>query len=86
LNSYSSILSFSAKIGILGINGSGKSTLLKILAGTDSDYDGAVKIFPGIKVGYLSQEPELDEDLNVEENILLGIEDKLDILDRYEEV
>lgn len=76
----------SAKIGILGINGSGKTSLLRIIAGEDEEYEGEIKFSSNIRVGYLSQEPDLDEDLTVEENILEGIEEKLDILDRHASV
>jgi len=77
---------YGAKIGILGINGSGKSSLLKIIAGEDDDYEGTVRFAPGLKVGYLAQEPDLDEDLTVEENILEGVEEQIEILDRFEEL
>src|SRR4051794_37060422 len=56
-----------AKIGVLGLNGSGKSTLLKIMAGTDDNYDGEVVRMPGIKVGYLEQEPVLPKGASVRE-------------------
>mmetsp|Transcript_38199 Transcript_38199/g.65515 ORF Transcript_38199/g.65515 Transcript_38199/m.65515 type:complete len:621 (-) Transcript_38199:29-1891(-) len=75
-----------SKIGILGINGSGKTSLLRIIAGEDDEYEGEVQFAPNIRVGYLSQEPELDEDLTVYENILEGIDDKLDILDDHDEL
>ena len=54
-----------AKIGVLGGNGAGKSTLLKIMAGLDTDYNGEAKLAEGIKIGYLAQEPELNNELNV---------------------
>jgi len=66
-----------AKIGILGMNGAGKSSLMKILAGIDDDFDGEVDYERGIRVGYLAQEPYLDETKNVRENILDGVADKL---------
>eukprot|EP01125_Pyxidicula_operculata_P010712 TRINITY_DN3528_c0_g1_i2.p1 TRINITY_DN3528_c0_g1~~TRINITY_DN3528_c0_g1_i2.p1 ORF type:complete len:535 (-),score=144.06 TRINITY_DN3528_c0_g1_i2:97-1701(-) len=75
-----------AKIGILGMNGAGKSCFMKILAGEDDDYDGDVTFAKGIKVGYLAQEPALDEDKNVRENILDGIGDEITTLDRYYEL
>lgn len=75
-----------SKIGILGINGSGKTSLLRIIAGEDDDYDGEIKFNSNVRVGYLPQEPDLDEDLTVEENILEGIEEKLEILDVNAEV
>ena len=58
-----------AKIGVLGLNGSGKSTLLKIMAGLDTDIEGEARPQPGIKIGYLSQEPQLDESKDVRGNI-----------------
>ena len=60
--------------------------MLRIIAGEDDEYEGEVQFAPNIRVGYLSQEPELDEDLTVYENILEGIDDKLDILDDHDEV
>jgi ATP-binding cassette ChvD family protein len=75
-----------AKIGILGPNGSGKSTLLKIMAGTDTDYTGEAWAAEGAKVGYLPQEPKLDETKTVFENVMLGVADKQAILDRYNEL
>ena len=62
-----------AKIGVLGINGSGKSTLLRIMAGIDKEFDGEARPQPGIKIGYLPQEPELDENKNVRENVEEGV-------------
>jgi energy-dependent translational throttle protein EttA len=70
----------------VGINGSGKSTFMKIIAGEDDDYDGEINIPSTYKVGYLHQEPELDHDKNVRDNVLEGIEDKLEMLDEYEQV
>ena len=61
---------YGAKIGILGVNGSGKSTLLKIMAGLDNDYIGEAWASKGMRIGYLSQEPELDNNQSVKENIL----------------
>jgi ATP-binding cassette ChvD family protein len=75
-----------AKIGILGPNGSGKSTLLKIMAGVDTDYTGEAWAAEGAKVGYLPQEPHLDESKTVFENVMLGVADKQAILDRYNEL
>ncbi|BDA85626.1 energy-dependent translational throttle protein EttA [Aureimonas sp. SA4125] len=75
-----------AKIGILGPNGSGKSTLLKIMAGTDTDYTGEAWAAEGAKVGYLPQEPHLDETKTVFENVMLGVAEKQAILDRYNEL
>src|SRR5262252_2111826 len=62
-----------AKIGVLGLNGSGKSSLLKIMAGADDNYDGEVVRMPGIKVGYLEQEPALDKSKTVREAIEQGL-------------
>ncbi len=75
-----------AKIGVLGPNGSGKSTLLKIMAGIDTDFTGEAWVAEGAKVGYLAQEPELDPDLNVLGNVMTGVKEKKDIVDRYNEL
>jgi ATP-binding cassette ChvD family protein len=75
-----------AKIGILGPNGAGKSTLLKIMAGEDKDYTGEAWAAEGATVGYLPQEPHLDESKTVFENVMLGVADKQAILDRYNEL
>ncbi len=72
-----------AKIGILGANGAGKSTLMKILAGVDTAFDGEVYLEPGIKVGYLAQEPALDDGETVAENIAVGVKAVQDDLDEY---
>ena len=72
-----------AKIGILGPNGSGKSTLLRIMAGTDKDFTGEAWAAEGATVGYLPQEPHLDETKTVFENVMEGVADKQAILDRY---
>ena len=71
------------KIGVVGVIGSGKSTLLKIMAGLDKDFTGEAWAAAGAKVGYLPQEPKLDETLTVRENVMLGVKPKKDILDRY---
>jgi ATP-binding cassette ChvD family protein len=71
------------KIGVVGVNGSGKSTLLKIMAGLDKDFTGEAWAAAGAKVGYLPQEPKLDETLTVRENVMLGVKPKKDILVRY---
>jgi ATP-binding cassette ChvD family protein len=71
------------KIGVVGVNGSGKSTLLKIMAGLDKDFTGEAWAADGAKVGYLPQEPKLDETLTVRENVMLGVKQKKDVLDRY---
>ena len=75
-----------AKIGVLGSNGAGKSTLLKIMAGLDKEFSGEAWSAENIKVGYLAQEPILDKDLNVFDNIMLGISDVKDTLKEFEEV
>ena len=75
-----------AKIGVLGINGSGKSTLLRIMAGTDTEYTGEGWVAEGARVGYLPQEPQLDESLDVRGNVMLGVAEKKAILDRYNEL
>ncbi|CUI00284.1 energy-dependent translational throttle protein EttA [Leisingera aquaemixtae] len=74
------------KIGVVGVNGAGKSTLMKIMAGLDKDYTGEAWAAEGAKVGYLPQEPKLDESLTVRENVMLGVKAKKDILDRYNEL
>jgi len=75
-----------AKIGILGPNGSGKSTLLKIMSGEDKEFTGEAWAAEGATVGYLPQEPHLDETKTVFENVMLGVSDKQAILDRYNEL
>ena len=72
-----------AKIGIVGINGSGKSTFLKILSEIDQDFGGEIIKAEGIKVGYLSQEPELDNSKNVIDNVSAGAKEKIDLLKKY---
>ena len=74
------------KIGVVGVNGSGKSTLMKIMAGLDTDFTGEAWVAEGAKVGYLPQEPQLDETLSVRENVMLGVAPKKAILDRYNEL
>ncbi|MBE0560910.1 MAG: energy-dependent translational throttle protein EttA [Ochrobactrum anthropi] len=75
-----------AKIGVLGPNGSGKSTLLKIMAGVDTEFQGEAWADKGARVGYLSQEPELDPALNVLGNVMTGVKEKKAIVDRYNEL
>ena len=70
-----------AKIGVLGGNGAGKSTLLKIMAGIDKEYNGEAKLADGIKVGYLPQEPELNDCLNVYENVMEGMAEAKKLVD-----
>ena len=75
-----------AKIGVLGVNGSGKSTLLKIMAGIDKEFVGEGWVADGARVGYLAQEPPLDENLDVRGNVMLGVAPQQAILDRYNEL
>ncbi len=75
-----------AKIGVLGLNGAGKSTLLRIMAGVDQEYDGEARPMPGIKIGYLPQEPQLDPDKTVREVVEEGVADTVALLKRFEEV
>ena len=74
------------KIGVVGVNGAGKSTLMKIMAGMDKDFTGEAWAAEGAKVGYLPQEPKLDETLNVRENVMLAVADKQAILAEYNEL
>ncbi len=74
------------KIGVVGVNGAGKSTLMKIMAGMDKDFTGEAWAAEGAKVGYLPQEPQLDETLNVRDNIMLGVAEKKAKLDKYNEL
>ena len=74
------------KIGVVGVNGSGKSTLLRIMAGRDKDFQGEAWAAEGVRVGYLEQEPKLDETKTVRENVMEGVAAKKAILDRYNEV
>ncbi|MGB1815237.1 MAG: energy-dependent translational throttle protein EttA, partial [Rubripirellula sp.] len=75
-----------AKIGVLGPNGAGKSTLLRIMAGQDTDFDGVARLGNGFTVGYLEQEPPLDETKTVFENVQLAVAERQAILDRYNEI
>jgi len=77
---------YGAKIGVLGLNGAGKSTLLKIIAGVDKSFQGEVVFAPGYSVGYLPQEPELDDNLTVKDVVSQGVQEVVDILKEYEEV
>jgi len=77
---------YGAKIGILGLNGSGKSTLLRIIAGVDKNYQGDVVFSPGYKVGYLEQEPLLDENKTVLEIVKEGVSETVAILDEYNKI
>jgi ATP-binding cassette ChvD family protein len=75
-----------AKIGVLGINGSGKSTLLRVMAGLDTEFIGEAWVADGARVGYLPQEPQLDDTKTVRENVMLGVAAGRAILDRYNEL
>jgi sulfate-transporting ATPase len=75
-----------AKIGVLGLNGSGKSTLLRIMAGIDTEIEGEARPQPGINIGFLSQEPQLDESLDVRGNVEQGVAETKALVDRYNEV
>lgn len=75
-----------AKIGVLGGNGAGKSTLLKIMAGLDKDYNGEALLADGIKVGYLPQEPELNDKLNVYENVMEGMSEAKKLVDDFNNI
>ena len=72
-----------AKIGVLGLNGSGKSTLLRIMAGLDKDFNGEARPQPDIKIGFLPQEPVLDESCDVRGNVQQGIKDTIDLVDAF---
>ncbi|WP_444463250.1 energy-dependent translational throttle protein EttA [Rhodobacter capsulatus] len=74
------------KIGVVGVNGAGKSTLLRIMAGIDKDFQGEAWAAKGAKVGYLSQEPQLDETLSVRENVMLGVAEKTAKIARYNDL
>jgi len=75
-----------AKIGVLGVNGSGKSTLLRIMAGLDSEFTGEAWAAEGARIGYLPQEPQLDPEKTVRENVMLGVAPQKAVLDRYNEL
>ena len=77
---------YGAKIGIIGLNGAGKSTLMKIIAGIDNDYQGEVVFAPGYTVGYLPQDPHLDDDKTVKEIVQEGVQNVVDALAEYEEI
>ncbi len=77
---------YGAKIGIIGLNGSGKSTLLKIIAGLDKSYQGEVHFSDGFKVGYLEQEPKLDDSKTVIDIVKEGMQESVDVLNEYNEI
>ncbi|MDH3977974.1 MAG: energy-dependent translational throttle protein EttA [Gammaproteobacteria bacterium] len=75
-----------AKIGVLGLNGAGKSSLLRIMAGVDQEFDGEARPQPGIKIGYLPQEPELDQNKSVREIVEEGVGETLDLVKAFNEI
>ena len=75
-----------AKIGVLGLNGSGKSSLLRIMAGEDQDFDGEAVPMPGIRIGYLPQEPQLDADLTVREAVEQGMGEVMEAKRKLDEI
>ena len=75
-----------AKIGVLGLNGAGKSTVLRIMAGVDQEFDGEARPQPGIRIGYLPQEPQLPEDESVREVVMQGVGEIRDLLKRFDEI
>ncbi len=77
---------YGAKIGVLGLNGSGKSSLLKILAGVDQEYNGKITLSQGFTVGYLEQEPDLDESLTVRQIVEEGVQETVDLLAEFEAI
>src|SRR5215813_2474833 len=77
---------YGAKIGVLGLNGSGKSSLLRIIAGVDNEYQGEVALSPGYSVGFLEQEPKLDETKTVREIAEEGVQEVVDLLKAFDEI
>ena len=77
---------YGAKIGVLGLNGSGKSSLLRILAGVDTEYNGKITLSPGYTVGYLEQEPDLDESKTVRQIVEEGVQETVDLLAEFEKI
>jgi ATPase subunit of ABC transporter with duplicated ATPase domains len=77
---------YGAKIGVVGENGSGKSTLLKIMAGLDSDFQGETKLSAKMKVRYVAQEPQIDLNKTVRENLLTAIQPTLDMVERFNKI
>jgi len=72
-----------AKIGVLGLNGSGKSTLLRIMAGVDKEFNGEARAQSDINIGYLPQEPQLDEDLDVRGNVQQGVQEIIGLVEAF---
>jgi ATP-binding cassette ChvD family protein len=77
---------YGAKIGVIGLNGSGKSTLLKIIAGVEKNFDGEVAFSPGYSIGYLEQDPHLDENKTVRQIVEEGVRDTINLLKEYDEI
>ena len=77
---------YGAKIGVLGLNGSGKSTLLRIIAGVDKEYVGETVLSPGYAIGYLEQEPQLDNSKTVREIVEEGVQETVDLLKEFDEI
>jgi len=77
---------YGAKIGVLGLNGSGKSTLLKIMAGVDTEFDGEIALSKGYSVGYLEQEPVLEDEKTVKEVVSEGVQETVDLLAEFDEI
>ena len=77
---------YGAKIGVLGLNGSGKSSLLKILAGVDTEFNGETAVSPGYTIGYLEQEPQLDNSKNVKEIVEEGVSEIVELLKEFDEI
>ena len=77
---------YGAKIGVLGLNGSGKSSLLRILAGVDKDFNGETVVAPGHTIGFLEQEPLLDETRSVREIVEEGVQETVDLLDEFNRI
>ena len=75
-----------AKIGVLGLNGAGKSTVLRIMAGVDNDFDGEARPQPDIRIGFLPQEPELDDEISVRETVEQGVAEVRDLLQKFDQV
>ncbi|MDH3788558.1 MAG: ATP-binding cassette domain-containing protein, partial [Xanthomonadales bacterium] len=75
-----------AKIGLLGLNGAGKSTVLRIMAGADSDFEGEARPQPGTRIGYLPQEPELDDSKTVRQVVEEGVSEVRDLLKQFDEI
>ena len=77
---------YGAKIGVIGLNGSGKSSLLRILAGVDKEFNGETWVAPGFTIGFLEQEPALDDTKTVRQTVEEGVQDLIDLMARYEEI